>query len=162
MDFDVLDGVQEFLKAGRLLGLKSTAGFESRVFIPEYGEKVINSPHEPGVYYLAGVGFTRPPEQGTAGAATLAQMADCARRRNLLMAQKINAYLDPVTIDYEKDVLPLTPAGNATERHMLVAYERRARELYPDAEDLAAFWSGKLGEPDREGAPAAWTTCRSS
>ena len=147
MDFDVLDGVQEFLKAGRLLGLKSTAGFESRVFIPEYGEKVINSPHEPGVYYLAGVGFTRPPEQGTAGAATLAQMADCARRRNLLMAQKINAYLDPVTIDYEKDVLPLTPAGNATERHMLVAYERRARELYPEAEDLAAFWSGKLGEP---------------
>jgi hypothetical protein len=147
VDFDVLDGAQEFLKAGRLLGLKTTAGFESRVFIPEYRDKVINSPHEPGVYYLVGTGFTRPPEPGSAGAATLQQMADCARRRNLLMAQKIDAYLDPVTVDYEKDVLPLTPAGNATERHMLVAYEARARQLYPDADDLAAFWSEKLSEP---------------
>ncbi len=143
----MLDGVQEFLKAARLLGLKSTAGFESRVFVPEYRGKVINSPHEPGVYYLAGIGFTRSPEQGSAGAATLQQMADCARRRNVLMAQKINAYLDPVTVDYEEDVLPLTPAGNATERHMLVAYEKRARDLYPDAEGLAEFWSGKLSDP---------------
>jgi hypothetical protein len=147
VDFDVLDGVQEFLKAARLLGLKSTAGFESRVFVPEYREKVINSPHEPGVYYLAGVGFTHPPEPGSPGAATLQQMADCARRRNVLMTQKINAYLDPVAVDYEKDVLPLTPAGNATERHMLTAYERRARELYPDADGLAGFWSEKLSEP---------------
>jgi hypothetical protein len=147
VDFDVLDGVREFLKAGRLLGLKTTAGFESRVFVPEYRDRVINSPHEPGVYYLVGTGFTCPPEPGTAGAGTLQQMADCARGRNLVMVEKINAYLDPVTIDYETDVLPLTPAGNATERHMLVAYEARAREAFPGMDELAAFWSGKLGDP---------------
>ena len=150
VDFDVLDGVREFLRAGRLLGLKTTAGFESRVFVREYRDKVINSPHEPGVYYLVGTGFTRPPEPGTAGARTLQQMADCARRRNLIMTDKINAHLDPVVVDYEKDVLPLTPAGNATERHMLAAYEARARQLIPDGAELAAFWSRKLGDPQEK------------
>jgi hypothetical protein len=64
------------------------------------------------------------------------------------MVQKVNRHLDPVTIDYAEDVLTLTPAGNATERHMLVAYERRAREVFPDREDLVTFWSEKLSEPE--------------
>lgn len=150
VDFDVLDGVREFLRAGRLLGLKTTAGFESRVFIREYRDKVINSPHEPGVYYLVGTGFTRPPGPGTAGARTLQQMAECARRRNVIMTDRINEYLDPVTVHYDKDVLPLTPTGNATERHMLAAYEARARQLIPDGAELAAFWAGRLGEPQEK------------
>jgi len=147
VDFDVLDGVEEFLSAGRLLKLKTVAGFETRAFVPEYRDKVTNSPHEPGVAYYITTGFTQLPEPGTAAAATLAEMAECARRRNLMMLERVNAYLDPVTIDYERDVLPLTPAGNATERHMLVAYERRAQELFPDRGALAQFWSEKLGEP---------------
>jgi hypothetical protein len=75
-------------------------------------------------------------------------MAECAQRRNRGMAERVNAHLDPVTIDYDRDVLPLTPAGNATERHMLVVYERRAREVFPDEGDLARFWSEKLSEPE--------------
>jgi len=147
VDFDVLDGVREFLAAARRLCLKATAGFESRVFIREYRDKVINSPHEPGVYYLAGTGFTGPPASATPAARTLQQMGECAHRRNRIMVEKINAYLDPVTIDYERDVLPLTPAGNATERHMLVAYDERARQVFPDEAALADFWSRKLQEP---------------
>jgi hypothetical protein len=150
VDFDVLDGVEEFLSAGCLLGLKTTAGFESRVFVSEYSDREINSPHEPGVLYLAGVGFTGPPPAGSDAARTLAEMAGCARRRNLTMTSKINDYLDPVAVDYERDVLPLTPAGNATERHLLVAYERRAREVFPDDGARAGFWSEKLGEPLQE------------
>jgi len=147
VDFDVLDGVVEFLEAGRLLGLKTVAGFETRVFIREYSDKVINSPHEPGVCYLAGVGFTAPPETDTEAARVLASMAACARRRNTRMLDRINEHLDPVSVDYEQDVLPLTPAGNATERHMLVAYERAAREALPAPDDLTAFWAEKLDEP---------------
>jgi len=147
VDFDVLDGVEEFLEAGRLLALKTVAGFETRVFVPEYADKVLNSPNEPGVFYLVGSGFTHRPEPGTTAAATLAKMAGCARDRNMHMAELINEYLAPVTVDYERDVVSLTPAGNATERHMLTAYDRRARELFSDDERLAAFWSEKLGEP---------------
>ena len=57
VDFDVLDGAEEFLEAGRLIGLKTCASLESRVFVPEFATRVINSPGEPGVAYHMGVGF---------------------------------------------------------------------------------------------------------
>jgi len=44
-------------------------------------------------------------------------------------------------------VLPLTPAGNATERHMLAAYIQAAADRFPDLADRAAFWADKLGTP---------------
>jgi hypothetical protein len=37
------------------------------------------------------------------------------------MISRLNVFLDPVMVDYDRDVLPLTPSGNATERHLLVA-----------------------------------------
>jgi hypothetical protein len=147
VDFDVLDGTVEFLEAGRLLGLKTTAGFETRVFIPEYHDRVINSPKEPGVYYLVGTGFVSSPASGTPAGRTLGDMAGRARQRNLAMVAKINGCLDPVRLDYEHDVLPLTAAGNATERHMLAAYEEKAQQVFPDEAARAEFWSQKLGDP---------------
>jgi len=147
VDFDVLDGVEEFLEAGRLLDLKTVAGFETRVFIRELQDKVTNSPHEPGVSYLITVGFVAPPRSATPAGSVLARMNDCARRRNRRMLDRVNAHLDPVAVDYERDVLPLTPAGNATERHMLIAYDHRARQVFSNDNELASFWSAKLSEP---------------
>ena len=57
VDFDVLDALEEFLEAARMLGLKACAGLETRVFVPEFSERVINSPGEPGISYHMGVGF---------------------------------------------------------------------------------------------------------
>jgi len=59
VDFDVLDALEEFLEAARLVGLKSCVSLESRVFVPEFATRVINSPGEPGIAYHMGVGFTR-------------------------------------------------------------------------------------------------------
>ena len=59
VDFDVLDALEEFLEAGRLVGLKTCVSLESRVFVPEFATRVINSPGEPGVAYHMGAGFTR-------------------------------------------------------------------------------------------------------
>jgi hypothetical protein len=53
--------------------------------------------------------------------------------------------LSPLTLDYEKDVLPLTPKGNATERHLCLAYARKAAAQFPEESALRAFWSDKLG-----------------
>jgi len=47
VDFDTLDGVDEVLQSGRILGIRTSAGVESRVFVKEYSDKVINSPKEP-------------------------------------------------------------------------------------------------------------------
>jgi len=58
---------------------------------------------------------------------------------------RVNEHLRPVELDYERDVLVLTPSGNATERHMCLAYARKAKALFDDTEELGAFWAQKLG-----------------
>jgi hypothetical protein len=146
VDFDVLDGADEFLDACELVEVRGSAGIETRVYIPEFATREINSPGEPGVCYHMGIGFatSRVPE---AVAGILANLRQRAARRNRSMAKRVNAYLAPVTIDYERDVLPLTPAGNPTERHIVVAYVRAAERIIPNPIE---FWTDKLNvEPGR-------------
>jgi len=146
VDFDVLDGVDEFLDACQVVGMRGSAGIETRIYIPEFATREINSPGEPGVCYHMGIGFTSSQVPGTA-ASILDDLRQRAARRNRGMAERINAYLLPVTIDYERDVLPLTPRGNATERHMVVAYMRAAERFVPNSIE---FWADKLNvEPGR-------------
>ena len=144
VEFDCLDGLDEFLSAGRLLDLKTSIGLESRVYVPEFGDREINSPGEPGISYHMGIGFTSTdiPEEAQAYMDGLrATSAD----RNRGLVDRVNAHLDPVALDYEADVLPLTPSGNATERHICVAYGRKAVAQFPDEEALSLFWADKLG-----------------
>ncbi len=125
VDFDVLDGVDEFLDACEHVAVRGSAGMETRVYIPEFSTREINSPGEPGIYYYMGIGF--PSSQVPAEVAPiLADMRNRATQRNRAMVDRINAHLSPVTVDYDRDILPLTPAGNATERHLLSAYVRTA------------------------------------
>jgi hypothetical protein len=149
VDFDVLDGVTEFLQACDLVRMRGAAGLETRVHVPEFGEREINSPGEPGIFYLMGVGFTQSEAPAGPARETLSRMRKSAEHRNRRMVSRLNPYLDPVKVDYDHDVLPLTPNGSATERHMLVAYDEIARDTFPREADLIAFWSEKLElEPD--------------
>jgi len=147
VDLDVLDGLEEFLDAGRLLGLKSCVSIESRVFVPEFASRVVNSPGEPGIAYHMGVGFTRAIEHPF-----LHGLRHSAQERVREMIVRVNAYLAPVKLDFDNDVVPLTPKGNVTERHVCEAYERKSEEVFPDAERRSAFWAGKLGSSPAPGA----------
>ena len=53
-----------------------------------------------------------------------------------------------MTVDYEKDVLPLTPSFNPTERHIVLAYIKISTEILK--EKSAGFWSHILGIPENE------------
>jgi len=150
VDFDVLDGMDEFLGAADILGLRAAVGVESRVFVKDYADKVINSPGEPGVAYFMGTGFVRLPDEGSPEADTLARMRSLARERNEAMLERVNSHLGEASLDYVSDVLPLAPSANATERHMLEAYERRAKEVFPDFAARAEFWAAKLAMPGSE------------
>jgi hypothetical protein len=141
VDFDVLDAVDEFLTACDRVGVRGSAGIESRVFIPEFADREINSPGEPGVYYHMGIGFTGGPLTAEAQA-ILQELRGQSAARNRALVARVNAYLAPVGVDYVADVLPLTPAGNATERHIVVAYIAAAARM---TDDPAAFWGDKLG-----------------
>ena len=141
VDFDVLDGVDEFLAAGRQIGLKCCAGLESRVFVPEFATLEMNSPGEPGVSYNMGVGFPR-----AASHPFLVEMRAAAKKRTRGIIERVNGYLDPVKLEFDAEVAPLTPAGNATERHLCEAYERKAVAVFPDAARRSAFWTERLGD----------------
>jgi hypothetical protein len=141
VDFDVLDGVEEFLDACVIAEVRGSTGMETRVFVPEFATRELSSPGEPGVAYHMGIGFTSPRCPSEA-CGILDDMRLRAARRNREMVTRVNAHLHPVAIDYDRDVLPLTPEGNATERHLLMAYTRAAAQ---EVSDLAAFWAVRLG-----------------
>ena len=140
VDFDVLDGVDEFLDACEAVGVRGTAGIETRVFIPEFATREISSPGEPGISYTMGIGFTSSQVPGSV-AGILADMRRQVAQRNQGLIARVNAYLKPVTIDYQRDVLPLTPGGNPTERHIVVAYLEAAERVTPDP---IKFWADRL------------------
>lgn len=103
-DFDVIKGVNEFLAAGDFLGLRTAASFESRVFFPEYADKEINSPGEPGVFYFMGSGFVNGDL-----AAEFKDQLEQAHKRNRELIARINAALPECQLSYENDVLPSPP-----------------------------------------------------
>ncbi len=143
VDFDVLDAMDEFLDACGMAGVRGIAGIETRVFIPEFAQMEINSPGEPGVAYHMGTGFTSSSVPETASG-ILNDIRQRAGDRNRDMLTRINAFLAPLSVDYDSDVLPLTPAGNATERHMVQVLAQKALETRPDP---AAFWGDKFDMP---------------
>jgi hypothetical protein len=141
VDFDVLDGVDEFLDACELLGVRGSTGIETRNFLPEFADLEINSPGEPGVYYNMAIGFSTgqvPPEANT----ILTDLRIRSDRRNRAIVERVNNYLHPIQVNYENDVLPLTPAGNPTERHIVLAYVTRVES---EISRPARFWAAKLG-----------------
>jgi len=145
VDFDVLDGVDEFLDACEAIGLRGAAGIETRLYVPEYAAREVNSPGEPGIVYHMAIGFTAGQVPAEV-APILAAMRKRAAARNREMVRRINGHLAPVAVDYERDVVPLTPAGNATERHIVAAY-LRAAAAQPDP---AGFWADRLAVPHAE------------
>jgi hypothetical protein len=144
VDFDVLDALEEFLEAARLLDLKGCAGLETRVYVPEFSDRVMTSPSEPGITYYMGVGFPRADLEGEQKEFLL-NLRRTAQQRNRDLIGRVNKYLRPAELDYQRDVLVLTPSGNPTERHICLAYARKAKEIFGQTDAITAFWSEKLG-----------------
>ncbi len=145
VDFDVIDGMNEFLLATHELDIRGAVSLETRVFIEEYRDHVLSSPKEPGVAYFMAVGCYQYPETDSKADHALKRMRTMASQRNIEVMDRVNEYLVKVKIDYHRDALPLTPSGNATERHMLSAYDKKAREVFSDdKEALVSFWANAL------------------
>ncbi len=141
-DFDVLDGLEEFLRAGLVLSLRTTVHLETRAFFAEFAKVEINSPGEPGVTYIMGGGFPTVPASHESTGKFLGELRRRATARNRALIDRINSRLPPIAVDYRADVLPLTPAGNPTERHIIRAYCRKAAVVFPD--HGARFWADVL------------------
>ena len=150
--------MEEFLEAADLFGLRSAVAMESRVFFKEYANCDINSPGENGVFYYMGMGFVSRPQPGTAAAKTLDGMLTSSHARNRAVIQRINAKLTEFQLDYDRDVLPLTPKGNATERHIIAAYNALAVKACGSPEKAAQAWAALFGTDVAETVAKAQNT----
>jgi len=143
-DFDVLDGLDEFLAAGRVLPLRTAVHLETRSYVREQATADISSPGEPGVAYIMGCGFTAIPKADTEQAVFLGKLRQGAQDRNLALIARVNAALPEIALDYAHDVVPLTPKGVATERHIIRAYVQKSITQFSDGAQRAAFWAPLL------------------
>lgn len=140
-DFDVLDGLEEFISAGQILGLRTTVNLETRTYFKEYADFVINSPREPGVTYVMGAGFAKSISAGSSQAEGLAGYRLRAGERNRDLINRINLHISQIAINYKRDVLPLTPAGAPTERHIVRAYVNKSKAIFKTPQKMTGYWS---------------------
>jgi hypothetical protein len=90
-----------------------------------------------------GAGFVKVPAPGSPEGKTLTAWRRQAASRNMALIKRINPHVPDIAIDLERDVLPLTPSGAPTERHIIRAYCRKAGAVFA-ADGGAAFWAGVL------------------
>ena len=150
MDHDSVSGAEEFLDAGKKIGIAVTNGFECRCGMQgtPFANVRLNNPDQTGVAYVACHGI---PRQSIKKAnAWLAPYRENRGKRNRLMVERLNALctLDALRLDYERDVLPLSFAhegGSVTERHILYALSRKAIAAAGKGEPLAALLKNQYG-----------------
>ena len=123
MDHDSVGGCREFIEAGKIAGLATTIGVECRCSFantPVAGRR-INNPDQDSIAYVTIHAI--PHKNIDRVAAFFAPYTEKRNVRNRKMVEKINA-LTPVTLEFEKDVVPLSmlsEGGSITERHILFA-----------------------------------------
>ena len=130
IDHDSISGAQEFLAAAELVGMPVTVGMECRVSMDGtalQGRRT-NNPDQVGVSYMTIQSV--PHDKIETLNAWFAPYRAARGRRNRAMVEKINALLDGIALDYDRDVLPLSEAkeDGVTERHLMYALAKKMVE----------------------------------
>lgn len=128
IDHDSISGAREFLAAAELAGMPVTVGMECRVSMDGTAMqgKRTNNPDQVGVSYMTIQSV--PHDKIETLNAWFAPYRAARGRRNRAMVEKINALLDGIALDYDRDVLPLSEAkedGGVTERHLMYALAKK-------------------------------------
>lgn len=144
MDHDSVGGVREFIRAGEIMEMPITCGFECRVNVdgtPLVGRK-INNPDQDSCVYLAMHGI--PHQNVDKAEAILAGVREKRNIRNRKMCEKITELVRDagITLDFDTDVYPLSMAhegGSVTERHICYGLTKKITALYPDRSAACDF-----------------------
>ena len=123
IDHDSISGAEEFLEAAKIVDMPVTIGMEARVSMDgtRLEGRRTNNPDQVGVSYMTIQGVPHDKIQTLTEFFKPYQAARHARNRKMI--DKINALVG-VSLDYDRDVLPLSQAaenGGVTERHLMYA-----------------------------------------
>lgn len=150
MDHDSVGGAEEFIEAGRILGIATTVGFECRCRMDNtpFAGKRINNPDQNSVAYLAAHGI--PHQNIGAVQAWLNTYREARNKRNRKMTDNINTLLQDtgLCLDFDRDVASISmrhDGGSITERHILFALARQMMDKIGTGQTLLDFLSEKLG-----------------
>ena len=123
IDHDSISGAEEFLEAAKIVDMPVTIGMEARISMEgtRLEGRRTNNPDQVGVSYMTIQGV---PHNKISTLTEFFKPYQAARHeRNRKMIAKINELVG-VSLDYDKDVLPLSMAaenGGVTERHLMYA-----------------------------------------
>ena len=134
VDHDSIGGAREFIEAGKIVGIPTTIGIETRISFAEtpLNGKRTNNPDQIGNSYM--VLHAVPHENIDLVQAYFAPVREKRNARNRKMVERINELYatDGVKLDFDRDVLPLSQAahgGSVTERHLMLALARQLISL---------------------------------
>ena len=123
IDHDSISGAEEFLEAAKLVDMPVTIGMEARISMDgtRLEGRRTNNPDQVGVSYMT---IQSVPHDQIDTLTEFFKPYQAARHeRNRKMIANINTLVG-VSLDYDKDVLPLSMAhenGGVTERHLMYA-----------------------------------------
>ena len=134
VDHDSIGGAREFVEAGKIVGIPTTVGVETRVSFREtpFANRRTNNPDQTGNSYM--VLHAVPHDRIDAVQAYFAPLRERRNARNRKMVARINELYgsDGVSLDFDRDVLPLSQVasgGSVTERHLMLALARQLLAL---------------------------------
>ena len=123
IDHDSISGAEEFIDAAKLVDIPVTIGMEARISMDgtRLEGRRTNNPDQVGVSYMT---IQSVPHDKISVLTEFFKPYQAARHaRNRKMIAKINELVG-VSLDYDRDVLPLSEAadnGGVTERHLMYA-----------------------------------------
>ncbi len=149
MDHDSVGGCEEFIEAGKIIGMPVTVGFECRTNVKNTALEGLrlNNPDQKSVAYVTLHGI--PHGMLSRCDSVLAPLRAKRNERNVEMCKKISE-LCGIELDFERDVLPLSQyanGGSVTERHVLYAL---AKKLVTDDREVSVKKVEELTVPMAE------------
>ena len=145
MDHDSLAGADEFIQAGKIMGVATTVGVELRVDMrsTKLGGRRINNPDQSSVAYAAIHGVPAHSIDMLQG--WLAPFRKSRNTRNIKMCANISRMMagHGIKLDFEQHVLPISQyknGGTVTERHICCALARLICEKYKTPDEVIKFF----------------------
>ena len=152
MDHDSIAGADEVLAAAKAARMGATIGMECRASFANtpFADRKLNNPDQKGIVYMALHGV--PHDKAAELNALYAPYREKRNVRNRKMVDAINGMMGKygVTIDFGKDVLPLSnyaKGGSVTERHLSSALAYRMIDVIGRGTKLVKFIKEELKLP---------------
>ncbi len=147
VDHDSIFAAKELHEASEMFNIAATSGIELRINMkntPFYNRK-LNCPDAEGIAYFCIHAI--PKKYYDSCDSFLKPIRQERSNRNRLMVDKLNTYLPDITIDYDRDIIPVSKyncGGTITERHILYGLSKAIVEKTGKGNTLISYLNNTL------------------